>query len=92
MKNCFTITKNNATSLAITQFLHWSKCDTLDELVSLNLDYIGLLLKEYVKFLRDGRSLKFSTIENKLQCLQIFFRVNGIRITFSKEDGFRNYY
>ena len=91
-KNYFEIRKNNQVSLAITQFLHWSKCDSLDELVSLDLDMIGLLLKDYNIFLRDGLNRTKSTRENKLQCLQLFYKVNGIRVIFTGEDGIKNYF
>lgn len=76
----------------VKQFLHFTKCPNLDELVSLEPAEVGGLITEWEILLRTGLNRKHSTIENKLQCLQIFFKVNGIRVNFTEDDRYENYY
>ena len=89
-KNQFAIQKNQ-TSRQILQFRHFCKCETLDELVNLNLDYITLMVKEYLTMLREGLEQKQSTIQGKATAIEYFYKVNGIVITFDESDGYLNY-
>jgi len=72
-------------------FQHYCKCESFDELVNLNFDYLELMIKEYIVLLRDGLNRKHSTIQNKLTAIELFYKTNGIGINFENYGGFNNY-
>ena len=89
-KNQFVIRKNQ-TSRQILQSQHFCKCETLEELVNLNLDYITLMVKEYIVMLREGLQQKQSTIQGKATAIEYFYKVNDIVIIFDESDKVHNY-
>ena len=89
-KNQFEIGTNQH-SKAILQFLHFTKCESLDELVSLDMVDLSSLLTEYEELLRDTLEQTESTIDRKMNCLEYFFKINDIEFKNTVEIGIEKY-
>jgi hypothetical protein len=70
--------RKNQHGAMILQYMRYSKCKSLDELINFPLDKIGEMLDEYMSYIMEINTE--NVVTNKMYVLQRFFEVNDIKI------------
>ena len=77
VKNKWVI-RENPTSVMVLQYLKYSKCKTLDDLINLSLDKTTELINDYMFTILSINT--DNVVANKMVALEYFYEVNEIKI------------
>ena len=77
VKNKWVI-RENPTSVMVLQYLKYSKCKTLDDLINLPLDKTTELINDYMFTILSINT--DNVVVNKMVALEYFYEVNEIKI------------
>ena len=77
IKNKWVI-RDNPTSVMVSQYLKYSKCKTLDDLINLPLDKTTELINDYMFTILSINT--DNVVVNKMVALEYFYEVNEIKI------------
>ena len=77
VKNKWVI-RENPTSVMVLQYLKYSKCKTLDDLINLSLDKTTELINDYMFTILSINT--DNVVVNKMVALEYFYEVNEIKI------------
>ena len=68
-------------SVMILQYLKYSKCKTLDDLINLPYNQTKELLDDYMKYIMTIN--RDNVVRNKMYAIDHFYKVNGTKITLT---------
>jgi hypothetical protein len=75
--NVWTLEKNQRSAM-ILQYMKYSKCKSLSELINFPLDKIGEMLDDYMSYILSINT--DNVVRNKMYALDHFYEVNDIKI------------